>query len=542
MDGPSWSQGAGILDLVHDSIIVRDLDDRILQWNAAAEALYGWPRREAVGRNLHDLLHCRDPERLKVMEAGLHAHGAWEGEITRTTRDGNPVRIDVRWSLQRGHDHSGPCVVETGRDLTARRAAEEAAQLTEYRYRNLFQAMSVAFFEVDFAGVGPLLLPLRDAGADLRSHLAGNPDLVREAMRRSRVLDVNAKALSLFGAASPEEMIGGDVDRYWPDSSLPVFAEALVETFEKRPHMMTETRLRDLAGSELDVLFTVSWSPESRRSGVLLIGVIDISDRLRAERMLRQVQSDFAHAARVATLGELTASIAHEVNQPLAAIATNGEASLRWLARPEPELEEVRRLAGRMVADARRAADIIARIRGMASRASPEPVAVAVDDLVTETLAFLDRELRIREVEAEVHVDPHLPLVSGDRTQIQQVLVNLIVNALQALDQVPARDRRLALRLHAADQAVRVEVEDNGPGIPEGETTRLFDSFFTTKPAGLGIGLSLCRSIVEAHGGRIAHETAGRGARFVFTLPAAVGAEPFETHPARPEMSTHTKV
>jgi signal transduction histidine kinase len=132
--------------------------------------------------------------------------------------------------------------------------------------------------------------------------------------------------------------------------------------------------------------------------------------------------------------------------------------------------------------------------------------------------------------------------VWGDRTQLQQVLVNLIVNALQALDQLPAGERRLALRVHAAEQAVRVEVEDNGPGVPEGQAARLFDSFFTTKPAGLGIGLSLCRSIVEAHGGRIGHETAGRGARFVFVLPAAVEAEPFEAHPVPAEASTHTKV
>lgn len=680
MDAPLWVENAEILDLVHDSIIVRDLDGRVVQWNSAAEALYGWKREEAVGRDLHDLLRCGDAAQPPASEARLLAEGAWEGELCRTTRDGAETWTDLRWSLQRDASGHPTCIVETGRDVTARRAAEEAAHLTEYRYRNLFQAMSVAFFEVDFTGVGALLIPLREGGVDLRAYLSAHPELVREAMRLARVLDVNDKTVSLFGAGSRDEIVGGSVEPYWPDESLMVFGKALVETFEKKAHLITETRLRDLQGGALDVLFTVSWSPESRRRGILLIGIIDVSDRKRAfealqrsERRYRslfnympialwqlestqmremfdnlarqgvtdlrgwvedhpefvekaqrsltiteaneqtlklfgasdretllalmpglwidrgdyaeaaaarlsgahsysaegairtvdgrrveiqfsvafadpnnpessnmvgavdiseskrataalaQVQSDFAHAARVATLGELTASIAHEVNQPLAAIVTNGEASLRWLTRAEPDVDEVRTLTARMVADARRAADIIAHVRAMATHQAPAPAAADANALVEQSLGFLRHELAANGVAVSTALTPDLSRVFVDRTQIQQVLVNLAINAVQAMTQAGTPRPTLALRTAATDSGgVRVEVEDNGPGIAAGDVARLFDSFFTTKPGGLGIGLSLSRSIVEAHGGEIEFVDTGGGACFAFTLPRPV--------------------
>jgi C4-dicarboxylate-specific signal transduction histidine kinase len=240
--------------------------------------------------------------------------------------------------------------------------------------------------------------------------------------------------------------------------------------------------------------------------------------------MLQKVQADFAHAGRVATLGELSASIAHEVNQPLAAIATNGEASLRWLDRAEPNVEEARKLAARMVADARRAADVIRHIRGMATRQSAGREPVSVNDVVEETLGFLQRDLQSKEVQVEFDPAPGLPPVEADRTQLQQVLVNLAVNAEQAMAQHEVADRRLTIRTRLLESGcVSVGVEDSGPGIPDELAARLFDSFVTTKPNGLGIGLSICRSIIEAHGGRIDVANGDEGARFTFTLPAAQG-------------------
>src|SRR5687767_7804963 len=135
MDAPIAAESAGILDLVHDSIVVRDLDGRILEWNAAAEALYGWSRDEAIGRDLDELLSCREPQAVPLMEAKLLADGCWEGELCRTTRGGAEIWVDLRWSLRRDGEGGPGCIVETGRDVTAKRAAEEAARLTEYRYR-----------------------------------------------------------------------------------------------------------------------------------------------------------------------------------------------------------------------------------------------------------------------------------------------------------------------------------------------------------------------------------------------------------------------
>jgi len=289
MARPEWTDGREILDLVHESIFARDRDLRITFWNAAAEELYGWTRDEALGRNADELLRCVHPLSLDERESQLFATGRWQGEFTRRTKSGSEILVDVIWSVRRDEAGRPIEVVETGRDITEKRAAEEARRLSEYRFRNLFQAMAVGFCEVDFNGAGALLIPLRDAGVtDLRQYLDAHPETVREAMRLSRIVDVNDKMLSLLAGGSKEELVGSDVERFWPEASVPVFIDALVGAMEKRPHLITETRLRDLEGKEIDVLFTVSWSPESRKRGVILLGIIDIGDRKRAFEALEQ--------------------------------------------------------------------------------------------------------------------------------------------------------------------------------------------------------------------------------------------------------------
>jgi C4-dicarboxylate-specific signal transduction histidine kinase len=266
------------------------------------------------------------------------------------------------------------------------------------------------------------------------------------------------------------------------------------------------------------VMFTVSLSQDNRKRGVILIGVVDISARKQAEAALQQVQAEFAHAARVSMLGELTASIAHEVNQPLAAIATSAAASLRWLAADNPDIEEVRSLAQRMAADARRASDIIARVRDMAERREPERLPLSLNALVEEVVLFLDHELNAQNVVVELRLGDDIPTAFMDRTQIQQVIVNLAVNALQAM--AGCEHRRLCMvTATLPDGRLSLEVQDNGHGLPD-EPNKLFEGFFTTKASGLGMGLSICRSIVEAHGGSIAAANGDTGARFIVTLPA----------------------
>jgi C4-dicarboxylate-specific signal transduction histidine kinase len=269
------------------------------------------------------------------------------------------------------------------------------------------------------------------------------------------------------------------------------------------------------------VLYNIAFPPTLTELGINVVTFMDLTERVEAQEALQRVQADFARAARIATLGELTASIAHEVNQPLAAIATNGEASLRWLSRAEPDVAEVHHLTGRMVADARRAADIIKRIRGIATPNVPTRAPLAINALVEEASLFLRHEMQAQGVTLTLDLAPALPPISGDRTQLQQVLVNLMVNAMQAMLGAGVARRAIAVRSRAHGDGVAVEVEDSGPGFAAEHLGSLFASFFTTKPDGMGIGLSICRSIIDDHGGQIAAENApGGGARFTFSLPA----------------------
>lgn len=401
-------------------------------------------------------------------------------------------------------------------------SAEEALRESEYRYRNLFQAMAASFWELDFTPVGGKLRELRKQGvADFAAYFADNPSFVREMMRATRVIDVNDQTVMLFGSGDKAALFQ-TLDVFWPEESNHVYAASVLAAVTGKASYASETKLRKLSGETFDALFTACFAPEAVANGKLLIGVIDISERVQAQAMLRQVQAEFAHAARVSMLGELTASIAHEVNQPLAAIATNASAGLRWLDRAEPDVVEVRALTQRIIADAQRAADIIARVRAMADHRTPEATPLAINGVVEEAVQFLAHEFQGQSVVARLELGRGLPLVLADRTQLQQVVVNLAVNAMQAMAQAPAGQRRLTLRTRLHDGQVEVAVEDNGAGIDAGHQQRLFDSFFTTKTNGMGMGLPICRSILETYGGAISARNAETGgAVFTFTLPAA---------------------
>jgi two-component system sensor kinase FixL len=226
-----------------------------------------------------------------------------------------------------------------------------------------------------------------------------------------------------------------------------------------------------------------------------------------------------ALATRVETPCQFAASIAHELSQPLAAISVNGDASLRWLGRDPLEVDEVRTAIARIVANARRATDIIARIRDIAARKDPQRRPVDLCEVVKETLKFLDFELQTRRIGLNLQLAENPQPVLGDGVQLRQVVLNLVMNAMQAMhDQTPDR-RMLTVRVAECPNLVRVEVEDLGPGIPEDNRGRLFDAFFTTKADGIGLGLSICRSIIYQHGGEIVCEHLVTGTRFVFNVP-----------------------
>jgi len=250
----------------------------------------------------------------------------------------------------------------------------------------------------------------------------------------------------------------------------------------------------------------------------------DITALIRAEQAehdLRRAQAELAHVTRVTMLGELTASIAHEVNQPLAAVVANAEASLRWLNREQPDLAAARRSVEWVINDGVRASDVIRRVRALAKKSDMETARLELNQVVNEAVALVDRELIQHRVSLQTELAPALPEILGDRVQLQQVIINLLMNGIEAMEPVTDRPRNLLIRSgkDGTGQLI-LSVTDSGIGISAENANRLFNAFFTTKSSGLGMGLSICRSIVEAHGGRMsASSNEGPGATFQLLLP-----------------------
>ena len=268
--------------------------------------------------------------------------------------------------------------------------------------------------------------------------------------------------------------------------------------------------------------------PVFNESGELteFIGVVmDTTERKRSEEALREAQAELARVARATTMGELTASIAHEVNQPLAAVVANANACLRWLAAETPDLDEARAAAQRIVRDGNRASDVIARIRGFLKKGEPVTVKLSINDVVREIIMLTRGEVLRRDASLLTELADGLPAVSADRVQLQQLLLNLIMNALDAMSAVTDRPRVLRIRTSTYESAaILVALRDSGIGLNPEQMERLFEAFYTTKAEGMGMGLSISRSIVEMHGGRLwAMPNDDYGATFQFTLPIEQG-------------------
>jgi len=261
-----------------------------------------------------------------------------------------------------------------------------------------------------------------------------------------------------------------------------------------------------------------------RNPSAHMVGVgIDITDQKMSQHSLQQAQMELARVARVATMGELTASIAHEINQPLAAIATNGSAAMRWLSAQPPNLEEAREAAARAVREANRAAGVIGRIRALLKKTSPITSILNINSVIREVVTLTGNELTRSDVSVRTKLAATVPAVLGDRVQLQQVMLNLIMNAIDAMSTVADRPRKLVVKSAKYPLGVLIRVEDSGIGLnPSHEQDRIFEPFFSTKLEGIGMGLSISRSIIEAHGGCLsAMPGTPHGAIFQFTLPKA---------------------
>jgi C4-dicarboxylate-specific signal transduction histidine kinase len=247
----------------------------------------------------------------------------------------------------------------------------------------------------------------------------------------------------------------------------------------------------------------------------------DVTERKRAEEALQNAQTELTHISRVTTLGEMTASIAHEMNQPLAAVVTNGSACLRWLMGESPNLDEARDAARRVIRDGNRASEIISRIRALLQKTATDKAPLDINEAIQEVVLLTHHEAARKGVTLRLKLTDGLPPVFGDRVQLQQVALNLLMNGVEAMASVHDRSRELVIYsgAHESDQ-VLVSVQDCGTGIAMEDLEKIFDAFYTTKSQGMGMGLAISRSIIEAHGGRLwATQNEGEGATFQFTLP-----------------------
>jgi len=247
----------------------------------------------------------------------------------------------------------------------------------------------------------------------------------------------------------------------------------------------------------------------------------DIEDRIRAQARLQQTQSDFAHMNRVSMMGELAASLSHEITQPIGSVRNNARAALNFLDRQRPDLDEVREALGCIVGDTDRAADIVDRIREHIKKAPPRKEQFDLNAAINEIIALSRTTLSRNRISVQIRLLEGLPQIQGDRVQLQQVILNLILNAVEAMSATESTKQLSISTGQTQANGVLVAVRDSGPGIDPKHVERVFDTFYTTKPNGTGMGLSICRSIISAHGGRLWVEANGpRGAVFQFTLPA----------------------
>jgi C4-dicarboxylate-specific signal transduction histidine kinase len=388
----------------------------------------------------------------------------------------------------------------------------------KHRFDSVFDGTAVAFLEIDISRANELLRGIASEERDPISML-DKPGLIDDLLGASRILNCNDKAALLFKLAQ-DRAVGFSLAALCSEGGKQVFAKLFSTYLSDETTFEAETTMKAPDGELLDVSVTCAFPKDSESSRTIVLGASDIRVRLSRERELARAQADLAHAARVSTLGELMASITHEVNQPLAAIAVNANAARRWLSRAEPNLEEAKAAIQSMIDEAERASQIIVRTRKMASKGVPERISFPLNEMVRDTAELVHRQLASLGSELLFELARDLPNVEGDRIQLQQVLINLMVNAGQAMAQQTDRQCQIIIRTAFNGAMFIVDVQDQGPGVPIEEADQLFEAFYTTKQNGMGMGLSIARSIVEAHGGTLSvHRVEPRGALFRFTLP-----------------------
>jgi len=490
-----------------DPIVRVDRQLRRTYVNPAFANINGVPREALLGKQIGSTVAEG------VVAATEEEVGIVQGSFQTVLDTGTPLDFEVTWPMPSGRRsyavHLEPefdshgvlaSVLSIARDITERKRAEDEVRQSQQLLESVLATLPVGVVVTNQAGD----IVLSNAASKAiwgRVIISG-----RERRESSRAFwHETGKRVEPANWASVRALTSGQ-------TSLNELLD--IETFNGEP----KTILNSAA--------------PIRNAGGQIVGTVivneDVTEAKRGEEKLRQAQAELAHVARVTMMGELTASIAHEVNQPLAAVVTNANAASRWLAANPPNLDEAREAIERIARDGARASEVIRRIRTLIKKSEPSRTSVDLNELIEETVALTQPELKHKKVSLRTELSPRLPRVPADRVQLQQVLLNLFVNAVDSLSTVSDRPRMLRIQTERTEpHSVQVVVQDTGAGIKPDEVERLFEPFHTTKPHGLGMGLAISRSIVEAHGGRLwVTPNDGRGATFHFTLPAHDGGGP----------------
>ncbi|MBT9386037.1 PAS domain S-box protein [Pseudooceanicola sp. CBS1P-1] len=407
-------------------------------------------------------------------------------------------------------------IVLTGLLSASQISAARARRGADARYATIFDAAGFPIWETDWSPAYRLL----------QHDPVPGMEAVRQAAAGARVRNANLQAGRLFGYDSGAALIGQSVSMHFAAGAEAAQAALYRGLRAGLSPVEVEAQFVTRAGETVEAVLRASLPPDSRDWSRVLVTAIDVTERNRAQRRLAQSHAELAHISRVTTLGEIAASIAHEVNQPLAAVITYAKSGRRWLAREAPDAAEVRDCLDQIAHNGSRAAGVIAGIRGLARKSDPQPAPISLEDVFAETSAMLAPEMRATGTTVRASLPRDLPRVLADRVQIQQVMMNLLLNASQAMAATPLGQRRIDVSAFTDGHFVEMVIRDHGGGLGGRDPEALFRPFFTTKPEGMGMGLTICRSILEQHGGTLVAEAVPQGGLAMrFRLPESDSRE-----------------